>query len=256
MRGRPSDHALAQALALAAQGTPAFPCRDDKRPACPHGFKDATADPAGLRRLWSRWPGELVGVPTGEPSGWAVLDIDVRHGGDAWLDRHLGRLPRTYAYGTRSGGCHLRFRHRAGLRSSAGRIAPGVDVRAEGGYVIWWPAHGCEVLCDAPPAAWPDWLVQAPAPRRVAAPARGGTLDEHALHGLLRFIAGSAEGERNVRLHWASCRLGEYVAAGALDEEYAVALAVRAALRAGYPAAAAERTALSGIRRGSEGGAP
>jgi hypothetical protein len=25
------------------------------------------------------------------------------------------------------------------LRCSRGRIAPGVDVRADGGYVIWWP---------------------------------------------------------------------------------------------------------------------
>ena len=40
---------------------------------------------------------------------------------------------------------HLIFRHTAGLRSSAGRIAAGVDVRATGAYIIWWPAAGLPV---------------------------------------------------------------------------------------------------------------
>ena len=46
----------------------------------------------------------------------------------------------------------------SGMRCSAGRIAAGVDVRATGGYVIWWPAAGLPVLSDMPLAAWPGWL--------------------------------------------------------------------------------------------------
>jgi hypothetical protein len=34
---------------------------------------------------------------------------------------------------------HFFFQHAPGLRCSRGLIAPGVDVRADGGYVIWWP---------------------------------------------------------------------------------------------------------------------
>jgi hypothetical protein len=39
--------------------------------------------------------------------------------------------------------------------------APGVDVRADGNYIIWWPAHGYPVINDLPLdqlADWPDWL--------------------------------------------------------------------------------------------------
>jgi hypothetical protein len=31
----------------------------------------------------------LIGVPTGEISGLAVIDIDPRHGGETWLDNYL-----------------------------------------------------------------------------------------------------------------------------------------------------------------------
>jgi hypothetical protein len=45
------------------------------------------------------------------------------------------------------------------LRCSASKIAPGVDVRADGGYVVWWPREGLRVVSDAPVAHWPEWLL-------------------------------------------------------------------------------------------------
>jgi hypothetical protein len=124
--------ALGRALAL---GLPAFPCRADKRPACPHGYRDATADPTGLRALWRRHPGPLVGVPTGELSGFDVLDIDApRHPeAAAWLGARRDGLPATRTHRTRSGGLHLLFRHQSGLRCWAGRPVAGVDGRGDGG---------------------------------------------------------------------------------------------------------------------------
>jgi len=110
--------ALRQAMRLPY---PAFPCRPDKAPACPRGFKDAALPEAGLATLWARHPGELVGVPTGEASGIDGLDID--KGGDQWWITNKARLPPTRIHRTRSGGLHVLFKHSGGLRSSAGKIA-------------------------------------------------------------------------------------------------------------------------------------
>jgi hypothetical protein len=104
------DTALSDVLAAALSlGLPAFSCRPDKRPACPHGYRDATADPTGLRALWCRHPGQLVGVPTGQASGLDVLDIDApRHPEAAvWLLGRRDRLPASRIHRTRSGDRHL-----------------------------------------------------------------------------------------------------------------------------------------------------
>ena len=126
--------ALGAAVAL---GLPAFPCRPDKAPACPHGFHDATADPCALRELWRRHPAPLVGVPTGAASGVDALDIDApRHPEAAeWWARHHRRLPATRTHRTRSGGLHVLFEHAAGMRCWTGRPVSGIDGRADGGYI-------------------------------------------------------------------------------------------------------------------------
>ena len=134
----------------------AFPCRADKKPLTAHGFKDARR---GLD--WGGWP--LVGFATGIANGVDVLDIDGAEGRD-WYDANFDAIPLTRAHSTRRG-LHLLFRHADGLRNSESRIAPGVDVRAEGGYAIWWPREGLAVE-DAPICEWPEWLLKE---------ARGGT---------------------------------------------------------------------------------
>jgi hypothetical protein len=241
------QRALHSACVLAEQGLPCFPCADDKRPMTRHGFKDATTNVEELGDLWRLHPGTLIGVPTGQFAGLDVLDVDVRSGGGRWFAEHKKMLPPTRVHRTRSGGLHLFFAHQPGMRCSAGQVAPGVDVRADGGYVIWWPAAGCCVLSDAGPTRWPDWLRQsdkgeAPRLRRTVVP------DEAALISLVRFVAGSREGERNSITYWAACRVGEMIASGLIRPDSAAAVITEAATRAGLPSAEAQRTVRSGIR--------
>jgi hypothetical protein len=142
------------ALAIAATGLPVFPCNAEKRPAIPkarggNGFHDATTDPNRIRELWDlAGPAvQLIGVPTGAPSGFDVLDIDPRHGGDRWKIEHSDRLGETRIHGTPGlpkaptdpvmPGEHWLFRHVDGVRNiqDGKTIAPGIDVRGQGGYV-------------------------------------------------------------------------------------------------------------------------
>src|SRR6516165_2044003 len=127
-----------------------FPCDHDKRPLVTAWQHNAA------RRDHSRWP--LVGVPTGAVNGFDVLDIDLAALG--WRDANRDRFPLTQVHTTRSGGWHFLFKHHDGLRNSASRIAPGVDVRADGGFVIWWAREGLP-FTPAELAEWPDWLLEA-----------------------------------------------------------------------------------------------
>jgi hypothetical protein len=238
---------LTLALALVEQGLPCFPCRADKRPATPAGFKDATCDHDVLRELWRCHPGPLVGVPTGEISALDILDIDPRHRGDGWFAEHQHRLLPTRVHRTRGGGLHLLFQHEPGLRCSAGRITRGIDVRANGGYVIWWPAAGLAVPVEMPVAPWPNWVLDQLLPPSRSMTSRITVPDGHALTRLVQLIAGAREGERNNLTYWAACRAGEMVASGLLGADAAAAVIAEAAMRAGLPRAEAERTARNGV---------
>lgn len=245
------ERALGGALMLASEGRLCFPCAGSKRPTTPRGFHDASADPAALRELWSKCPGQLVGVRTGNASNIDVLDLDPKHREAAeWWTAHRDSLPATRVHRTRSGGLHLLFQHAFDIRCSASKIAPGVDVRGDGGYVIWWPIAGLPVLREATLARWPEWLrTQLVSPHRPAA-SRATVPDCRALTRLVRLVAGAREGERNDITYWAACRAGEMVASGLFGADAAVALIVEAATRAGLPPVEAERTARSGVRTG------
>ena len=71
---------ISQALRLAEDGYPVFPCKGDKTSACKRGFYDATTDPDKIRQLFARADAELIGLPTGKASGLLVIDIDNKNG--------------------------------------------------------------------------------------------------------------------------------------------------------------------------------
>jgi hypothetical protein len=254
----PSHGALDEALKLAAVGIPCFPCHASKRPACPHGFKEATANKDELRQLWRRSPGVLVGVPTGARSGIFVLDIDSpRHPeAGAWLSRNAFRLPDTRRHRTRSGGLHFLFKHCADLKSSISRLALGVDTRGSGGCVIWWPAH-LGLTADhhfVPPAPVPDWLVAALTPQPPAAvpyTSRADAAASDRLEGVLAFVATARQGERNRLTFWGACRIYDMLAEGQLDHRTgadALAALAEAASRTGLPMSEIRNTIASAAK--------
>lgn len=73
------DNLLEAALYYAQHGLPVFPCGPDKRPLTTHGFKDATTKATQIKQWWHDQPNALIGMPTGEPTGIDVLDIDDPH---------------------------------------------------------------------------------------------------------------------------------------------------------------------------------
>ena len=150
---------MTAALELAGRGLPVFPVSTDKNPVTRTGFKAASTDPAAVVRMFSHPAAALIGVPTGEASGVDVLDLDPAHGADIWHAANASRLPLTRAHRSRSGGLHLLFVHAPGVRNSQSRIAPGVDVRGEGGYIIVPPSPGYSLHTAARIASWPSWLL-------------------------------------------------------------------------------------------------
>ena len=109
----------------------------------PYLNRRATEEELGA---WS-WPG--VGIVTGPLSGVLVLDVDGPEG-EAELRKH-GHPPTPMAR-TGGGGLHLYFRHPNGHVRTGIRVAPGLDVKASGGYVVAPPSVG--------PAGRPyEWIV-------------------------------------------------------------------------------------------------
>jgi hypothetical protein len=119
---------------------------------------------------WFRhWPDANIAVVTGVVSGVVVLDIDPRHGGDSSfqaLERQHGPVSETVESRTGGGGSHLYFAHPGEILHNRVALAPGVDLRGDGGYVVAPPsvhASGESYRWERSPdvcrlAAFPSWL--------------------------------------------------------------------------------------------------
>ena len=149
------------------------------------------------------------------------------------------------------------------VRNGVCRIASGADTRGTGGYVIAWHATGLPVLCAAPLAPWPAWLVDALQPPPavslrppVAVRADIGSGDGRryavgALRHAVERVAAASEGQRNDTLNAECFAMGRFVAAGTLaPAEVADALAI-AARHAGLAPAETAATLASALRAGA-----
>jgi len=157
---------LEAALGYAAHGLPVLPLQPrEKAPAVARGFYAATANPETIKRL-RRIADRNIGIPTGSISGFWVLDIDP--GGEdkvRRLEAENGALPATRTVITPRGGRHMWFQYTGPVPSTAGRIAPHVDTRGDGGYVVVPPSVTARAYSwsDDPPgdlAVCPHWLLE------------------------------------------------------------------------------------------------
>ncbi|NUV62803.1 bifunctional DNA primase/polymerase [Streptomyces sp. CAI-85] len=250
-----SEALLNAALTAAGRGWHVFPLRPGtKRPAlhgeaacprtgpCAAGHRKweqrATTDPVLIRATWSRAPYN-VGIATG-PSRLVVVDLDKPKNDKGSSDAPDGAttfaalcertghpVPTTCGTRTASGGRHLYFAAPAGVRvgNTAGTLAPLVDTRAWGGYVVaagsttptgpYEPAGGPET------AELPVWLLELlrPAPARQVGPLRLPAVDGNraalvALERECAVVAGAPEHQRNITLNRCAFKVGRFVAWG------------------------------------------
>ena len=296
---RASQALLRSALAAAALGWHVLPCATGgKRPALRGNWQElATTSAEQVRAWWARAPYN-IGIACG-PSGLVVIDLDLPHAG---LDpgdpgdpddpgalfpltgrdrlarlarKHRQRYPAdTYLVDTPSGGCHLYFALAGDFqpRNSAGAVAPYIDVRADGGYVIgagsrvggrpYTARSGPRVAAPLPP--WLGRLItQSPVPPTGSGPAvppprlppsdvaRGRAYAMAALRAETERVAAARPGTRNDTLNRAAFSLGQLVAAGLLPPIPVITGLIGAARQAGLAEEEASRTVRSGMAGGS-----
>jgi hypothetical protein len=264
---RPSRAAsgmIAPALKWAARGLPVFPLLPkSKIPyAGTRGFKDATRDESSIREWWTEKPRSNIGISTGD--GFFVVDLD---GPDAqqWfvksIGRHGGYDPTLVTKTAR--GWHLFFWAPVDIPNSTSLLAPHVDVRGNGGYVVAAPSiHPSgikyKLAHDRPIAEAPRWLTDMAVPdvveRPFVAPRRATHLPDslfqkRGFRGVINSVATAPEGQRNAVLFWGGCVVAGLVKEGVIERPEGVEELAAAAARAGLPAFEVRLTIASSFRR-------
>ncbi|MGC9261585.1 MAG: phage/plasmid primase, P4 family [Phycisphaerae bacterium] len=150
---------------LISHGFNVLPCRPgEKVPATAHGCKDATADLAKIDGLFA--DGENVAIATGD--GIFVIDFDTADGPAEFEESHEP-LPQTVGTMTPRGGIHWYFRSDKIVKNSQSKLAPKVDVRGQGGYVMCPPSVVNGKAYQWLPGCSPDEIAIADAPSWLTA---------------------------------------------------------------------------------------
>jgi hypothetical protein len=202
--------------ALTKRGWRVFPV-NGKRPIIKDWPNEATSNGLKARALFNGNADANIGIACGAESDLVVIDLDGNTGIESWEAlTAFEENPLTYQVATGRGGRHIYFRHPGvPIRNSASRIAPSIDVRADGGYVVAagsiHPDTQLEYLVevDAPVATMPEWLIKKleEAPRQTPTsdldtPREGNTGILASAGPVADLIRGEVEvGRRNVSFH-------------------------------------------------------
>ncbi|MEI7836775.1 MAG: phage/plasmid primase, P4 family [Planctomycetota bacterium] len=210
-----------------------------------------------------------VGARTGQASGGVVV-IDADPGADlSGLD-----LPATVTALTgRPGGRHLYYRCNKPLGNSAGKLGPKIDVRGDGGQVVfpgsthpdtgvvyaWAPglALGEIDMAELPEEIYERLTEKAtPTPKATptsptpTSPATGDRYVAAAVTGEIDALAATPEGGRNHQLNLSAFKLGTLVGSGKLTRHDAETRLLNAAQAVGLEVEESIKTIASGLDAG------
>jgi len=182
----------------------------------PRGVKNATTDPKQIRRWFAKEPHANLAWAMGGPLRLIGVDVDPRSEGDASLcdlvEAHGDAWLETFTVRTGSLGNHFVFRLPEGVEPHRAKLAPGIDLKADGGYLVAPPSvHASgrryEVEKNVYIAEAPDWLVEELV-RSEGEPAKV-PVDFQAYRDRKSSGGGPVivEGERNERLFRVGCAL-------------------------------------------------
>ena len=231
----------------------------------------ATTDLAEIDAWWKQWPDSNIGLPMGGEARLVALDIDGPKGRDslANLEAQHELLPLTLTSrsGREDGGEHRLFRVPDGFDISAisnrVNVAPGLDIRAEGGQIVVAPSmHASgkryEWTQKQAPAPLPRWLYTLIArkqhrPKYKRDFTRPSHLHPYGWGALVKgsnTVAAAVPGTRNDTLNSEAYCLGQLVAGGVLDRLLVEQHLTEAALHTGLKEQEIQRTLRSGLEDG------
>jgi hypothetical protein len=269
----------------ADEGYQVFPLKPrEKDPATRRGFYDSTSNKAVLNRYFGGFHPYNIGIRTGIPSGFIVTDVDGPKGAEslAQLEAEHGPLPKTRV-STTGKGKHYWFIARIEIPCSISKVAPGIDIKADGGYIVAPPSihpNGSVYRFenDAPLVDAPEWLVKlaiqkptkaAPLPviSDISVPTcdefgfprgfGGGCRDHYCRAALERevdAVATTIPGTRNHALNRASFNLHQLVAIGKLDGREVVERLYQAAHACGLLQDEGAHQVMATIQSGAKAG--
>jgi hypothetical protein len=242
---------LEAALRYAQRGWPVFPLwpRDGKKCTCGapecsnpgkhpighlalNGFKSAVTDAKVIRNWWRQYPDAGIGIPTGAAAGVIVLDVDVKNDKDGTLALgelilKLGPLLETRMASTPSSGSHCYFMDPGGITSGNDKLGLGLDLKADGGYVVAPPSHGLyqwvrngkNGTVKRPvklPPAWIEHLRSLDAPRQTSS----SSDPEADLELVAAALAVIPNGNDVSRDQWIRVGMATHAATGGSDEGF------------------------------------
>src|SRR6516165_11132006 len=231
-------------LRAADRGWKIFPCKSDKTPLV-QWSQAATTDEAIITAWAKHWLGAQWGRAL--PQDVVVVDLDMKHGknGIREFERLQGCKPEEFdapRVATATGGLHI-YTDAAGrdFKNTTDKIAPGVDSKTDGGYVIIPSGNGSyRWLTDPdtpkPPApAWTEVALQQPVDFVPSAEARSfqgcSPFGDAILAGACETIANTPGGQQAITLNRRSFVVGQYVGGGLIERDAAIEALTAAGLR-------------------------